>query len=158
MSAEGQNGKGTHGEAAVRAFCSGCNCAQSVLAACAPVLGLTGPEALRLAAGLGAGVGGLRETCGAVLAMAAAIGSRIAPGRPMGDGEKAALYEAVQAAVADFDARFGTHVCKELLADAGIEKRPGDRPEPRTPEYYAKRPCAAFIRFCAERALRAQKP
>ena len=144
----------THGEDAVRAFCSGCNCAQSVLVACADVVGLSREEALRLAAGLGAGVGGLRETCGAVLAMAAVIGHRIAPARTLTDDEKTALYEAVQAAVADFDAQFGTHICRDLLAEAGIEKQPGAKPEPRTPEYYAKRPCAAFIRFCADRAVR----
>ena len=147
----------THGARAVRAFCEGCTCAQAVLATCAPDCpgGIGRAAAMRLASGLGAGLGGLRETCGAVLAMAAIIGLRHGPGEPMDDAAKAALYAATQAAVADFDAAFGTHSCQALLAAAGIAKTPGDRPEPRTPDYYAKRPCAAFVRFCADRAMRA---
>jgi uncharacterized protein YfaT (DUF1175 family) len=66
---------------------------------------------------------------------------------------KAAHYERVRAAIADFDAEFGTHNCKELLQKASIEKQAGVAPEARTATYYAQRPCAAFVRFCAARAL-----
>lgn len=145
----------TCGGEAERLFRQGYTCAQSVLAACAPQCSdIDAETALRLASGLGAGVAGLRETCGAVLSMAAILGLRHGPSEPMDDTRKAALYSEVQAAIADFDAAFGCHGCQALLAQAGIEKQPGDRPEPRTQEYYDKRPCTAFVRFCAARAMR----
>lgn len=141
-------------EVAVSLFTRGYSCAQAVLVACGPAFGVGRDEALRLASGLGAGLGGLRETCGAVTAMAAIIGLRKGSAEPMDAKTKAALYKEVQAAVADFDAAFDTHNCLTLLRAASIEKQAGVAPEARTPTYYAKRPCAAFVRFCAERALR----
>lgn len=141
-------------ERAVELFTRGYSCAQAVLAAVGPELGLEREVALRLASGLGAGLGGLRETCGAVTAMAALIGLRHGPVEPMEPKTKAALYREVQSAIADFKATFGAHCCLELLRRASIEKQAGVAPEARTPEYYAKRPCAAFVRFCADRALR----
>lgn len=135
-------------------FASGYSCAQAVLAACAPQFGLPRETALQLAAGLGAGLGGLRETCGAVTAMAALLGLRHGGTEPMDAKTKAALYKEVQAAIADFDATFGTHNCLELLRQASINKQAGEAPEARTEAYYAKRPCAAFVRFCAARAMK----
>ncbi len=138
---------------AVGYFNEGYSCAQAVLAACAPQLGLDADTAKRLAAGMGAGLGGLRETCGAVSAMAMVLGLRNAPTEPMDAKTKAALYQTVQRAIADFDATFSTHHCKALLQQASIEKQAGVAPEARTPEYYAKRPCAKFVAYCARRAL-----
>lgn len=134
-------------------FTGGYSCAQAVLAACGPALGLDRATALRLASGLGAGLGGLRETCGAVTAMAAVLGLRHGGTEPMDAKTKAALYQEVQAAIADFDATFATHNCRELLRRASIEKQAGVAPEERSAAYYAKRPCEAFVRFCAQRAL-----
>ncbi len=139
-------------EKAVRLFMEGYSCAQAVLAACAPELGLDEETAKRLAAGMGAGLGGLRETCGAVSAMAMVLGLRHAPVDPMDAKTKAALYQTVQAAIRDFEATFGTHNCKALLQQASIEKQAGVAPEARTAEYYAKRPCAKFVAYCARRA------
>ncbi len=138
---------------AVRLFEAGYSCAQAVLAACAPQLGLEAETAKRLAAGMGAGLGGLRETCGAVSAMAMVLGLRKAPVEAMDVKTKAALYQEVQAAIADFDATFSTHNCKELLQKASIEKQAGVAPEARTADYYAKRPCAKFVAYCARRAM-----
>ncbi len=137
---------------AVAYFTEGYSCAQAVLAACAPHLGLDEATAKRLAAGMGAGLGGLRETCGAVSAMAMVMGLRHAPTEAMDAKTKAALYKTIQEAIADFDAQFGTHNCQALLKKASIEKQAGVAPEARTAAYYAQRPCAAFVRFCAHRA------
>lgn len=134
-------------------FCNGTSCAQAVLTACGSALGLDEKMAMRLASGLGAGLGGLRETCGAVTAMSIIIGLRHGSETPMDAHTKALLYKKVQTAVADFDAQFGTHNCLELLKKASIEKQAGVAPEARTAEYYSQRPCAAFVRFCADRAL-----
>lgn len=137
------------GQQAVDLFTQGYSCAQAVLAACAPTLGLDRETALRLGSSLGAGLGGLRETCGAVTAMAALLGLKDGPTTPMAAKEKAALYQKVQAAIAAFDSTFATHNCRELLQRASIQKQAGVAPEERTPDYYAKRPCAAFVRYCA---------
>lgn len=134
-------------------FTGGYSCAQAVLAACGPALGLDHATALRLASGLGAGLGGLRETCGAVTAMAAVLGLRHGDSEAMDAKTKAALYQKVQTAIADFDATFTTHNCRDLLRRASIEKQAGVAPEERSAAYYAKRPCEAFVRFCAKRAL-----
>ena len=53
------------GDAAYTWFLKGYNCSQSVVAAFAPQLGLTEETALRLSAGFGAGIGRMREVCGA---------------------------------------------------------------------------------------------
>lgn len=53
------------GDAAYTWFLQGYNCSQSVVAAFAPQLGLTEEMALRLSAGFGAGIGRMREVCGA---------------------------------------------------------------------------------------------
>lgn len=142
-------------EAAAARFHAGASCAQAVLAACGEALGRDPDEMMRLGSGLGAGLGGLRETCGAVTGMAAVIGLRLGSGNPMDQKTKAALYRTVADAVADFDAAFGTHNCKALLRKASIEKSAGAAPEARSGRYYAERPCAVFVRFCAERAMRA---
>lgn len=135
-------------------FRQGYTCAQSVLAVCAPHFGVSREEALRLASTLGAGCGGLRETCGAVTAMAAVLGLQLGGTEPMDAKTKAELYRQVQAAIADFDDRFATHNCRELLRRASIAKRAGEAPEERSSAYYARRPCIAFVRFCAERVMR----
>lgn len=141
-------------EDAVNRFTQGASCAQAVLAACAPALGLDAATAMRLASGLGAGLGGLRETCGAVTAMAAVLSLRFGPETPMDAKTKAELYKKIQEAVSAFDTEFGTHNCLALLKQASIEKQAGVAPEARTAEYYAKRPCAKFVRFCAEQAMK----
>ena len=53
------------GDAAYAWFLQGYNCSQSVVTAFAPQLGLTEEMALRLSAGFGAGIGRMREVCGA---------------------------------------------------------------------------------------------
>lgn len=136
-------------ERAVELFQSGASCAQAVLTACAPMLGLSEEMAMRLGSGMGAGLAGLRETCGAVSAMVAVMGLREGPSTPMEAKTKAAHYERIREAITAFEERFGTHNCRELLQKASIEKQAGVAPEARTEQYYAKRPCAAFVKFCA---------
>ncbi len=144
---------GAFGDRAVELFTQGYSCAQAVLAACAPALGLSEEVAFRLGAAQGAGLGGLRETCGAVNAMVAVLGLRKGSPAPMDAQTKHALYAEAQRLVADFEATFSTHNCRELLRKASIEKSAASAPEARSAEYYAKRPCAAFVRYCADRVM-----
>jgi C_GCAxxG_C_C family probable redox protein len=137
-------------ETAVQLFHAGTSCAQAVLVAFAPSVGLSKEQAMQLGSGMGAGMAGLREMCGAVSAMVAVLGLREGPETIMDAKTKAAHYARIRTAIEAFDATFGTHQCQTLLRNASIEKQAGVAPEARTERYYAERPCAAFVRFCAE--------
>ena len=132
---------------AVRNFADGHNCAQSVLMAYADVLGLTQEQAAMVAVGFGGGMGRLRLHCGAFSAAVMLAGAIEGE-----DGAKkehrTATYARVQEIHRQFAARNGTVSCAELLGRAGVPENP--TPEERTPEYYAKRPCAHIIRSACQ--------
>ena len=73
-----------HGDRAYAAFMQGFNCAQSVAVAFAPELGMSEEQVLRLASGFGAGVGRLREVCGAFGGVVLVLGSALRQHRPGG--------------------------------------------------------------------------
>lgn len=125
-------------------FKSGLNCAQSVFCAFAEELGIDLETAKRLACGLGGGVGRLREVCGAVSGAALVLGMRHG-------SDKRDVYPKVQEFCAAFKAKFGSVVCRELLEGTGATT--GGAAEPRTAEYYHKRPCVEFVK-AAEELLR----
>ena len=56
-------------EKAVELFRQGYNCSQSVVAAYADIYGFTTEQSLKMAASFGAGIGRMRETCGAACGM-----------------------------------------------------------------------------------------
>ena len=134
-------------ELARELFLSGSNCAQSVYAAFADEMGMSRETALRLSGGLGGGIGGLRFTCGAFLAMAMVMSALrgYTDGADM-DGKKR-LYAQVQRLHERFVEKYGTSVCRELLEKDGIPV--SHVPSERTPEYYKKRRCAQYVAFCA---------
>lgn len=141
-----------HGEKAVEYFCKGYNCAQSTAAAFAEEAG-TDPELLLvMAAGFGGGMGGSRETCGAVVGMIHALGLLNGAYDPHDNAAKTALYTRVRAAMQEFKEKFGTTCCRELLLKAGCLPKPD--PSVRNAEYYSKRPCAHFVSEAAEIAAR----
>jgi C_GCAxxG_C_C family probable redox protein len=129
-------------EQAVQNFLDGCNCAQSVLLAYADVLGLTREQAAMVSVGFGGGMGRLRLHCGAFSAAVMLAG--VLEGE---DGDKKEHRPQTYARVQEIHRRFvernGTVSCAELLGRAGVPEDP--TPEERTPEYYAKRPCARVI-------------
>lgn len=131
----------THEEKADAAFMSGMNCAQAVVLAFAGDFGLDEALAARVACGLGGGVGREREVCGTV------TGAAIVLGLKYGE-DKAVVYPHVQDFVARFRAECGSIVCRDLLA--GVKATTGGAPEPRTPEYYKKRPCAELVRLSVQ--------
>lgn len=136
------------GDRAVEYFCKGYNCAQSTAAAFAEEAGLDVGTVLAMMAGFGGGMGGMRETCGAVAGMVFALGLAKGTYNPKDNGAKTALYASVREAVGEFTEKFGTTCCRELLVKAGCLPKP--EPEVRNAEYYAKRPCAHFVRQAAE--------
>ena len=118
-------------------FTGGCNCAQAVFAAFADELGLDEELAKRLATGLGGGVGRMREVCGAVSAAALVIGMRLGP-------DKMKAYPVIQDFCAKFKTQCGSIVCRDLLKGTGATT--GGSPEPRTAEYYQRRPCVELVK------------
>lgn len=136
-----------HGEKAVELFCSGYNCAQSVAGAFADDELCTEKAALRLMAGFGGGMGGMREMCGAVSGMIFALGMDGGNYDPHDTQAKTKLYTRVREAVALFKEKYETTNCRELLLKAGCLPKPD--PSVRNAEYYSKRPCAHFVEYAA---------
>lgn len=136
----------THREKAEALFKEGYNCSQAVFGAFAEELGVDEKTAMMLAAGLGGGVGRLREVCGAVTGMALAISAKRGYYDPKDTAAKADLYKEVQQAAEAFRLHNGAIVCKELLG----EGKSGPVPAERNAEYFHKRPCVEMVGSAAE--------
>ena len=125
-------------------FMQGFNCSQAVAAAFADVYGYTEEQMLRMSAGLGAGIGRLRMSCGAFNAMALLAGLHCGSTTP-GDREgKSRCYQVVQQLAARFREEHGSLICAELLKlkrDTPLSYEASER----TAEYYSKRPCVKQI-------------
>ena len=98
----------TKGELARTNFQNGCNCAQAVLLAFCEDYGMDKDTAMMIAASFGAGMAGLRSTCGTVTGANMVIG--LAKGSDRADAN-AAFREFAAA----FTEKNGSLVCKELL-------------------------------------------
>lgn len=146
---EGCEKMSKQGDAAYAWFLKGYNCSQSVMAAFAPQLGLTEETALRLSAGFGAGIGRMREVCGAFCGVVTVLSMVYAD--PTDPKDKSRMYALVQQAAEQYRARNGgSIICRELLAKAGAAPAGGTAAEERTAEYYKKRPCPELCRLCAD--------
>ncbi len=136
-------------ELALNYFHQGYSCAQAVFTAFADACGMTQEAALKISAPLGAGIGRMREVCGAFCGLSMYAGTLYGNTEPTPDA-KQKIFGLVQAMAADFKEEFGTLYCRDLLhltpeAMAADTARPGDR----TAAYYAGRPCERCIAFCA---------
>ena len=135
-----------HRELAEQNFEAGYNCAQSVLLAFSDLTGLEDKTALAISSSFGAGMGRLREVCGAVSGMFMVAG--LLYGGKASQEEKAAHYERLQLLAARFREKNGSYLCRELLA--GVPVTSGAAPEARTAEYYKTRPCKHLCGDAAE--------
>lgn len=128
-------------------FEEGCNCSQAVLLAFAPECGLDRETALRLASSFGGGFGRLRELCGAVSAAGMVLGM-LRGYAQVGDKEvKQRHYQRVQLFAQRFREVHSHLRCGDLLA--GLPDAHGLVASPRTPEYYAVRPCPQLVQDAA---------
>lgn len=134
-------------ETAIKLFKEGYNCAQAVLLAFSDLTGLTDEQAALAASSFGAGMGKLREVCGAVSGMLMAAGLIKGYSQPGDPAAKAAHYQLVQELAQHFTAQNGSIICRELLRGkvSADELRPDTPPAARTEEYYKKRPCPELI-------------
>ena len=128
-------------------FRQGYNCAQSVVMAFSDLTGLGEAESARLASSFGGGLGRLREVCGTVSGMAIVAGILYGYDDPKVPSASGAHYALVQSLAGKFRVETGSIICRELLGD---KSKVTSNPEPRTAEYYKKRPCPELVRLATE--------
>ena len=135
------------GELAYQYFMQGFNCSQSVAAAFSEVLGLPEKTVLRMTAGFGAGMGRLREVCGAFSGAVFVLSCLYGSADP---SQKSQLYARVQELADQYRSQNGgdSIVCRELLGLRRAEGSP--QASDRTEEYYRKRPCPQLVRLSAD--------
>ena len=131
-------------ERAIELFEEGFNCSQSVFMAYAHRFDIDEDTAKKISAGLGGGLGRMREVCGAVSGAAMVIGSICSATDGKDNENKQKNYELVREFADRFTKRNGSIICRELLGlDVKMEK--SAKPENRTAEYYKKRPCVELV-------------
>ena len=137
-----------HSAKAEAYFIQGYNCAQATSAPFACDFGIEESHILRSTAGFGGGMGGLRETCGAVSAIVYVAGLHSGAYAPEDLESKKALYDLVKSMIREFMEQHGTTCCRDLLARASCQPVPD--PSERNAAYYATRPCARIVASAAE--------
>ena len=140
----------TRAEKAKDLFLQGYNCAQATFGAFCEDYGLDFNVAMTLSAGLGGGIGRLRETCGAVTGATLAVSLAMGSFDLNNPDAKTQVYTEIRKVVDIFEAETGSIVCADML---GVPRR-GDSEvaEARTKEYYQKRPCAELVYLAADAA------
>lgn len=133
---------------AISMFEDGYNCSQSVFVTYADIYGIDRETALRLSSPLGAGVGRMREVCGAVTAMALIAGLENGNTNPQDENAKADIYQNVRDYSELFKEKMGSIICRDLLSI--LEAEESAKPELRTAEYYGTRPCSKAVAVAAK--------
>lgn len=140
--------KKIHSEIAKEFFRQGYNCSQSVFLAFFEECGMTFEMAAKLSSSFGAGMGRLREVCGAVTGMFMVAGLLYGYSDPEDQTGKTQHYQRIQELASEFEEKNKSIICRDLL---GLEKGKDDPvPELRTEAYYANRPCEALVGMAAE--------
>ena len=137
-----------YSQRAVELFKQGYNCSQSVVAAFCEDMDIDFETALRISSPFGAGMGKLREVCGAVSGMFMIAGMQHGYTDPKDNKAKAEHYKMIQQLANKFKEENSSIICRELL---GLNAGPDSHiPELRTNEYYKKRPCAELVGCAAK--------
>ncbi len=140
----------TRADKALAYFHQGYNCSQSVFTAFSDICRLSEKQALMLSSPLGAGIGRMREVCGAFCGLSLLAGQLYGNTIPSPE-EKEKIFALIQHLANAFKQEFGTIYCKELLHLTDEQKNAeGTRPQDRSSAYYAARPCERCVAFCAE--------
>ncbi len=134
-------------ERAKEYFLQGYACSQAVALAFADLTGIDEGTIAKITLPFGGGVGRLRLTCGCISGMAAVVGLLFADENASPENKKE-VYAITQELCGVFKAEYGSLLCGELLKGA-IPVEVGGVAEPRTQEYYKKRPCAEMVAFAA---------
>ena len=109
-------------EQAVALFMEGYNCSQSVFVPYADLFGMDRETALKVSASFGAGIGRMREVCGAASGMFLAAGMLTGQTEGKDQMAKKKNYEVVQLLAEEFKKENrGTYICRELLGLSQVE-------------------------------------
>ena len=136
-----------HEERAAELFAGGCNCAQAVFTAFCDVTKMDETTAMKLSSSFGAGMGRMREVCGAVSGLCMVLGMLYGLEPGFDDVQKKEHYARIQETAGAFREAHGTVICRELLKGLAVTSDP--TPEARTERYYKVRPCVKFVRTAA---------
>lgn len=148
MNAKIQTIEKTHSEHAMAYFKEGYNCSQSVFMAFCEECNMDFEMALRISSSFGAGMGRLREVCGAVTGMFMVAGMVYGYTDPKDHTSKTEHYKRIQYLAKEFEEKSHSIICRELLGlDVGKDS---PVPELRTAEYYKKRPCVELVGIAAD--------
>lgn len=103
-------------EQAAKYFAEGkYNCCQAVICAYCDEYGIDDQEIFKLTEGFGLGMGGLKDTCGAVTGMFMAIGMHHSAGDKQDPRKtKMETYEAIRTAAAEFERAKSSIYCEDL--------------------------------------------
>ncbi len=134
----------THAQLAEKLFLEGHNCSQAVALAFAQDAQVPASFVGAASLPLGGGLGRLRLTCGAV------SGGAMALGLLFPRAGKDEMYALVQEFARRFLEKYNALDCRALLQGAGVAVNEGPVSEPRTPEFYKRRPCAKIIACAAQ--------
>ena len=136
-------------EKAMNLFKAGANCSQAVVGAFAEECGITIEEAMKLASGFGAGMGRMREVCGAVSGMVIVANLLYGSADLQDKKAKDEHYALIQKLADEFKKINSSIICRELL---NLNKNENTSPvsEARTETYYKKRPCVELVGIAAE--------
>jgi C_GCAxxG_C_C family probable redox protein len=134
-------------ETGTKIFESGCNCAQSVLAAYAENYGMEKNLALSAAVGFGAGMGRVQDICGAVsgAVMVLGLNSRFKEGD--GRSKINTVYEQVHFFIGEFTKRKGSIKCLDLLSGCKLLTEEGQK---RFREQKLRECCFDYVRTCCD--------
>ncbi|OXS27338.1 MAG: hypothetical protein BI182_01625 [Acetobacterium sp. MES1] len=138
-----QNLNTGHSKLAKDLFRQGYNCSQAVLLAFSDECGLDFETAARFSSSFGAGMGRLREVCGAVTGMFMVAGLLYGYSDPQDQSGKTAHYQRIQELAKQFEDKNQSIICRELLGLGAGKDSPV--PEQRTAAYYQNRPCEALV-------------
>ena len=130
-------------------FKQGYACSQAVAMAFADLANVGVDEIAKIMLPFGGGLGRLRLTCGAVSGMAAAYGMIACKAENSPENKKNA-YADVQRLCEKFSSENGSLICADLLSGNNLSVTVGGVAEPRTNEYYKKRPCAELVYHAAQ--------
>ena len=114
-------------QVAVEKFLAGYNCAQSVLYAYGPALGLDGETALKVATGLGAGMALRGEVCGALTGGILALGLKYGRGGRQDRSATEETYQKTLELMARFEERHGSCLCRVLLEGCDLRTAEGQQ-------------------------------
>ncbi len=112
---------------ATKMFLKGFSCAQSVFYAFREIGGLSENAALKIAGGLGAGMGRKEEVCGAVTGGILVLG--MLHGRGIKDDPKATelTYQKTRELMERFAAKHGSYICRQLLDGCDLNTKEGHK-------------------------------